>query len=166
MLLDEPVNGLDPEGIRWVRGLLRGLAAEGRTVLLSSHLMSEMALTADHLIIIGRGRLIADLSLDEFVHRHSTHIVHVRSPEATRLAALLSGEGVRIDALEPGLLEVEGLSAPQIGETAASDGIVLHALTVQQVSLEEAFMALTAGEVEYRAAGPDEAATARERMAA
>jgi ABC-2 type transport system ATP-binding protein len=164
VLLDEPINGLDPEGIRWVRGLLRGLAAEGRTVLLSSHLMSEMALTADHLVVIGRGRLIADLSLDEFVRRHSAQGVRVRSPQAAELAALVAAEGVRVDAGAPGVLEITGLSAEEVGERAAARGIVLHELTPTQESLEEAFMALTRKDVEYRTfaapvdAGPQRAA--------
>jgi ABC-2 type transport system ATP-binding protein len=164
VLLDEPINGLEPEGIRWVRGLLRGLAAEGRTVLLSSHLMSEMALTADHLVVIGRGRLIADLSLDEFVRRHSAQGVRVRSPQAAELADLVAAEGARVDAGAPGVLEIAGLSAEEVGERAAAQGIVLHELTPTQESLEEAFMALTREDVEYRTlappveAGPERAA--------
>ena len=154
LLLDEPVNGLDPEGIRWVREFLRGLAAEGRTVFLSSHLMTEMALTADHLIVIGRGRLIADLSLEEFVRRHSSQVVRVRSPQATRLAELVGAEGGRVNAVGPGLLEVEGTTAARIGELAAEEGIVLHELTAEQVSLEEAFMSLTRDDVEYGAPSP------------
>jgi ABC-2 type transport system ATP-binding protein len=158
VMLDEPVNGLDPEGIHWIRNLLRGLAAEGRTVFVSSHLMSEMALTADHLIVVGRGRLIADTSVDEFVSQASGNVVRVRSPQADDLAALLAAAGVTIVAVEPGLLEVTGLTAPQIGEAAAGSGLVLHELMPQQVSLEEAFMDLTRDDVEFRA-GTDLAAT-------
>jgi ABC-2 type transport system ATP-binding protein len=151
VMLDEPVNGLDPEGIHWIRNLLKGLAAEGRTVFVSSHLMSEMALTADHLIVVGRGRLIADTSVDEFVSRASGNVVRVRSPQADDLAGQLAATGVTIVAVEPGLLEVTGLTAPQIGEAAAGRGIVLHELMPQQVSLEEAFMDLTRDDVEFRA---------------
>jgi ABC-2 type transport system ATP-binding protein len=151
VMLDEPVNGLDPEGIHWIRNLLRGLAAEGKTVFVSSHLMSEMALTADHLIVVGRGKLIADTSVDEFVQRASGNVVRVRSPQADVLASRLATPGVTIAVVEPGLLEVTGLGAPQIGEAAAAHGIVLHELMPQQVSLEEAFMDLTRDDVEFRA---------------
>jgi ABC-2 type transport system ATP-binding protein len=154
VMLDEPVNGLDPDGIRWIRGLMKQLAGEGRTVFLSSHLMSEMALTADHLIVIGRGRLIADIGVDEFISRHSRRIVLVRSPDATELAGLLGGHDVSITALEPGLVEIEGLNAAQIGRAAAENGFVLHELTPQQASLEDAFMDLTSQEVEFHATTP------------
>lgn len=159
VMLDEPVNGLDPEGIHWVRNLLRGLAAEGRTVFVSSHLMSEMALTADHLIVVGRGRLIADTSVDEFVRRASGNVVHVRSPQADELRDLLVAPDVTVTVVEPGLLEVSGLSAPQIGETAARHGVVLHELMPQQVSLEEAFMDLTRDDVEFKAGAAPVATT-------
>ena len=152
LLLDEPANGLDPEGIHWMRNLLKGLAAEGRTVFVSSHLMSEMALTADHLIVIGRGRLIADTSVNDFVRRASQKLVRVRSPQAARLRELVLGDGVTATSIEPGLLEIGGLSAEEIGETAAAHRITLHELTPQQASLEEAFMALTNEDVEFRAA--------------
>jgi ABC-2 type transport system ATP-binding protein len=159
--LDEPVNGLDPEGIHWIRNLLKGLAAEGRTVFVSSHLMSEMALTADHLIVIGRGRLIADLSVDEFVRRASKNIVRVRSPQASLLRDLVVGPDVVVETVEPGVLEVVGLSAEQIGDAAAEHGFVLHELTPQHASLEEAFMDLTRDDVEFKtaqaAAEPEEA---------
>jgi ABC-2 type transport system ATP-binding protein len=161
VMLDEPVNGLDPVGIHWIRNLLKGLAAEGRTVFVSSHLMSEMALTADHLIVVGRGRLIADTSVDQFVRRASGNVVRVRSPQADELAGQLAAADVTIVVVEPGLLEVTGLTAPQIGEKAAGRGIVLHELMPQQVSLEEAFMDLTRDDVEFRAgadAAPAEAA--------
>ncbi len=151
LLLDEPANGLDPEGIQWIRNLLKGLAAEGRTVFVSSHLMSEMAQTADHLIVIGRGRLIADTSVDEFVRRASGSVVRVRSPQATELQELVLGAEVSVTSVEPGLLEISGLTAEQIGELAAAQGIVLHELTPLQASLEEAFMELTREDLEYRA---------------
>src|SRR5712671_7359861 len=143
VMLDEPVNGLDPDGIRWIRGLMKTLAAEGRTVFLSSHLMSEMALTADHLIVIGRGRLIADVGVDEFIRRHSKLVVVVRSPQAAKLAELVAGPDVTADAVEHGLLEIEGLTAEEIGTTAADNDIVLYELAPRQASLEEAFMVLT-----------------------
>jgi ABC-2 type transport system ATP-binding protein len=150
LLLDEPVNGLDPEGIHWIRNLLKSLAAEGRTVFVSSHLMSEMALTADHLIVIGRGKLIADASVEEVVRRASGGVVRVRSPQATRLRELVLDDHATVTSSEPGLLEISGLSAEQIGETAAAHAIVLHELSQQQASLEEAFMEMTRGDVEYR----------------
>jgi ABC-2 type transport system ATP-binding protein len=160
VLLDEPVNGLDPEGIHWVRNLLKGLAAEGKTVFVSSHLMSEMALTADHLIVIGRGKLIADMSVDDFVARASQKVVVVRSPELERLRVALTGPGVTFADAERGALEVHGLTAEQVGDTAAAAGIVLHELTPQQASLEEAFMDLTRDEVEFAATTPLEGAVA------
>jgi ABC-2 type transport system ATP-binding protein len=163
LLLDEPVNGLDPEGIHWIRSLLRGLAAEGRTVFVSSHLMSEMALTADHLIVIGRGRLIADLSVDEFVRKASKNIVRVRSPQASQLRDLVVGPDVVVETVEPGLLEIMGLSPEQIGDAAAEHGFVIHELTPQQASLEEAFMDLTRDDVEYKTA---EAASEPEELVA
>jgi ABC-2 type transport system ATP-binding protein len=149
VMLDEPVNGLDPEGIQWIRTILRGLAAEGRTVFVSSHLMSEMALTADHLIVIGRGRLIADTSVADFVAGASKNLVHVRTPQSSALAELLSGLGATVADLDDGLLEVGGLTAAEIGEAAATKSIALHELTPQQASLEEAFMDLTRDELEY-----------------
>src|SRR5437016_9426971 len=152
VMLDEPVNGLDPEGIHWIRHLLRGLAAEGRTVFVSSHLMSEMALTADHLIVVGRGRLIADTSVEAFVRQASGNIVRVRSPQAEELRRLIEGPDITVVTLEPGLLEVRGLTAVQVGEAAAVNQIVLHELTPQQASLEEAFMTLTRDDVEFKAA--------------
>jgi ABC-2 type transport system ATP-binding protein len=152
VMLDEPVNGLDPEGIRWVRNLLQGLAAEGRTVFVSSHLMSEMEETADHLVVIGRGKLIADMSVDEFVRRASKNLVLVRSPQAAELQAQLAGPGVVVTAAERGALNVEGLDAAAIGDVALAHGIALHELTPLQASLEEAFMDLTREDVEYRSA--------------
>ena len=148
LLLDEPVNGLDPEGIHWIRNLLKGLAADGRTVFVSSHLMSEMSLTADHLIVIGRGRLIADLSVDEFVRRASKKVVRVRTPEAAKLSDLLAGPEVTLRP-DAGALAVSGLTPEQIGDAAFAHGIVLHELTPMQASLEEAFMELTREDVEF-----------------
>ena len=154
LLLDEPVNGLDPEGIRWVRNLMKQLAAEGRTVFVSSHLMNEMAITADHLIVIGKGKLIADCPTHEFIERSSERSVLVRSPQADALSGLITAEGgvvsaQRADGAEAEGLRVTGLAAPRIGEIAAAGGIVLHELTPQLASLEEAFMELTADSVEY-----------------
>jgi ABC-2 type transport system ATP-binding protein len=155
LILDEPVNGLDPEGIHWIRNLLRGLAAEGRTVFVSSHLMSEMSLTADHLIVIGRGRLITDISVEEFLRQASGKVVLVRSPRAAELRELLAAPDVSITPTdERGLLEVTGLTAAQVGEVAAAAGIPLHELVPQQASLEEAFMTLTREDIEYRALAP------------
>ncbi|MFJ6213327.1 ATP-binding cassette domain-containing protein [Streptomyces sp. NPDC092296] len=153
LLLDEPVNGLDPEGIRWVRTLLTSLAAEGRTVLVSSHLMGEMALTAEHLIVIGRGRLIADTSVEEFTRRASHRTVRVRTPEAARLGGLLSAAGARVGAGErPDVIEVAGADSERIGRLAARYGLPLVELTPQPASLEEAFMELTRDAVEYQSA--------------
>ena len=152
VMLDEPVNGLDPEGIQWIRHFLKRLASEGRTVFVSSHLMSEMALTADHLIVIGRGKLIADADVQEFIRGASKNAVLVRSPQATELHAALVGDGVTVREVEPGAFEVVGLTAPQIGDLAAEQGLRLHELTPQQASLEEAFMQLTREDQEYRAA--------------
>ncbi len=151
VMLDEPVNGLDPEGIHWIRTLLKSLAAEGRTVFVSSHLMTEMSLTADHLIVIGRGKLIADTSVADFLAGASKKLVHVRSPQAATLRDVLAGLGATVADVEPGLLEVGGLLAEQIGEAAASHRIVLHELTPHQASLEEAFMDLTRDELEFAA---------------
>ena len=155
LLLDEPVNGLDPEGIHWVRTLLKELAAEGRTVFVSSHLMSEMSLTADHLIVIGRGRLIADMSVDEFIRSASGNLVRVRSPQASRLEEVLAGPRVSISAPEAGLLEIAGLTAEQVGEAAAANGVALHELTPLHASLEQAFMDLTREDLEFAHAEPE-----------
>jgi ABC-2 type transport system ATP-binding protein len=151
LILDEPVNGLDPEGILWIRNLLKSLASEGRTIFVSSHLMSEMALTAEHLIVIGRGRLIADTSVAEFIEQASTNTVRVRSPHASKLRDLLAGPDVTVSSSEAGTLEVAGLTSDQIGQTAADNGVTLFELAPQQASLEEAFMELTSDSVEYRA---------------
>jgi ABC-2 type transport system ATP-binding protein len=156
LILDEPVNGLDPEGVLWMRRLLRGLAAEGRTILLSSHLMSEMAMTADHLIVIGRGRLIADLSVEELTAQASRGHVRVRTPDAGPLAGLLAGPGVNVEAPGNGLLEVTGLESDAIGELARRHDLPLYELTPVRASLEEAFMELTRDAVEYRAVDIEE----------
>jgi ABC-2 type transport system ATP-binding protein len=149
IVLDEPINGLDPEGILWVRNLLKGLAAEGRTVFISSHLMSEMALTAHHLIVVGRGELIADVDVDEFVAMASTNVVLVRTPQATALRDLLRGPDITITSQEAGLLEVRGVTAEAIGDLAFEHQIRLHGLAVQQASLEDAFMEMTHDSVEF-----------------
>jgi ABC-2 type transport system ATP-binding protein len=157
VMLDEPVNGLDPEGIHWIRTLLKSLAAEGRTVFVSSHLMSEMSLTADHLIVIGRGKLIADTSVADFLAGASKQLVHVRTPQIDQLREILTGLGATVTDTEEGLLEISGLTAEQIGEAAAAQKIVLHELTPHQASLEEAFMDLTRGELEFAASGEEAA---------
>jgi ABC-2 type transport system ATP-binding protein len=151
VILDEPVNGLDPEGVLWIRNLLKALAAEGRTVFVSSHLMSEMALTAEHLVVIGRGRLIADVPLAEFTTCACVNSVRVRSPHSAVLCELLAGPDVSIESSERGVLEITGLSIEQIGERAAQAGICLYELSTQQPSLEDVFMELTNDSVEYRA---------------
>ncbi|GJF28037.1 ABC transporter ATP-binding protein [Kitasatospora sp. NE20-6] len=153
LLLDEPVNGLDPEGIRWIRTLLRGLAAEGRSVLVSSHLMTEMALTADHLVVIGRGRLLADLSTAEFLERHGRSRVRVRAVDPDRLAVLLRSAGLAAEPSPDGgdAWEVAGAAPEEIGALAAREGVALYELSVRQDSLEEAFMRMTTDAVEYRA---------------
>ncbi|NUP45052.1 MAG: ATP-binding cassette domain-containing protein [Streptomyces sp.] len=151
LVLDEPVNGLDPEGILWIRNLLKGLAAEGRTVLLSSHLMSEMALTAEHLVVIGRGRLMADMPVAEFV-TSAGGSVRVRTEEAARLRGLLAGPDVTVSSTERDVLDVTGLSSDRIGRIAADAAIALAELTPLQASLEEAFMEMTRDAVEYQTA--------------
>ncbi len=153
LILDEPANGLDPEGILWIRNLLTGMAAEGRTVFLSSHLMSEIALTAEHLVVVGRGRLIADTTVAEIVGKASENSgVHVRTPDASRLRELLAADGVTISSDASDTLDVIGLSSERIGRVAASAGVVLYELTPRTASLEAAFMALTGEAVEYHAA--------------
>jgi ABC-2 type transport system ATP-binding protein len=162
LVLDEPVNGLDPEGVVWIRTLMKRLAAEGRTVFVSSHLMNEMAVTADHLIVIGRGRLIADCSTEEFIGRSTEQVVVVRSPDADRLAATVHEEGGKVVSNDDGLLTVTNMEAARIGELSAAGGFVLHELTPQRGSLEEAFMELTRESVEFgAAAAPDAQGGAR-----
>ncbi len=153
LILDEPVNGLDPDGVRWIRNLLTGLAAQGRTVFLSSHLMSEMAQTADHVIVVGGGRLLRDQSMSEFIADASADVVRVRSPQAAELARLL--ERTAVVRIVPGGLEVEGISSDEIGTLAAGQAITLFELSTQGASLEEAYMALTEDSVSYRAGKTD-----------
>ena len=150
LMFDEPVNGLDAEGVRWVRQLLRSLAAEGRTVFVSSHLMSEMSQAADHLIIIGRGRLLADTPTDRFVESSARADVLVRSPRADELAALLTGRGAAVVRQDDGGLAVTGLDAPAIADLAAAHGVPVHELVPRRASLEQAYLDLTEGSVEYR----------------
>ena len=154
LLFDEPVNGLDPDGILWIRTLMRKLAAEGRTVLVSSHLMSEMALTADHLLVIGRGRLLADTPLAELIARHSAERVEVRAADPQRMAADLRAAGAEVTLEPDGRLGVAGLDSVRIGELAAARGHVLHQLHDMTASLEEAYFRLTGASVEYRAPQP------------
>jgi ABC-2 type transport system ATP-binding protein len=149
LLFDEPVNGLDPDGIRWVRNLLKGLAREGRTIFVSSHLMSEMALTADEVVIIGRGRLIAQIPVDELINQSSQRFVRVRSPEIERLRSALESDGATTVLEADGSLSVRGKDEIAIGERAGSLSLVLHELSPQSASLEEAFMELTEASVEY-----------------
>jgi ABC-2 type transport system ATP-binding protein len=151
LLFDEPVNGLDPDGIVWIRTLLRELAGEGRTVFVSSHLMSEMALTADHLLVIGRGRVLADTELAEFIARHSAERVDVRAADPRRLARDLCAAGAGVSLEPDGTLRVTGLGSVRIGELAAEGGHVLHQLHDVKASLEEAYFRLTNDSVEYRA---------------
>lgn len=154
LILDEPVNGLDPEGVLWVRTLVRHLASEGRTVLLSSHLMSEMALTADHIIVFGRGRVIADTPINEFVGQGRAATVRVSSPRADDLARLFQSPDVSVTRVDAVTLDVAGVTAESIGELAASAGIALHGIHTVTGSLEEAYLKLTADEVEYRSDAP------------
>ncbi|GAB2827026.1 ABC transporter ATP-binding protein [Streptomyces chlorus] len=151
LMFDEPVNGLDPEGIHWIRTLMKTLAAQGRTVFVSSHLMSEMALTADHLVVIGQGRLLADTSMADFIARNSRTYVRIRSPQRERLLDVLHEAGITVVENGGGTLEVDGTGAERIGELAARHQLVLHELSPQRASLEEAFMRLTAESVEYHA---------------
>jgi ABC-2 type transport system ATP-binding protein len=155
LMFDEPVNGLDPEGILWIRNLMRSLAAEGRTVLVSSHLMSEMEYTADHLLVIGRGRLIADCGMSEFIARGSGQAVLVRTPQPDLLARAVAATGAAVaDAGGDGNLEVRGLTEDQVSDLAFAQGIRLYHLAATRVSLEHAFMELTADSVEYHAELP------------
>jgi ABC-2 type transport system ATP-binding protein len=150
LLFDEPINGLDPEGIRWVRNLLKSLAAEGRTVFVSSHLMSEMALTADHLVVIGRGAMIAEMPVAAFIAQSSQHFVRVRGPKLASLIPVLQGAGAAVTTDDDGAVSVVGLEASVIGDLAGANQLVLHELSPQSASLEEAFMELTHDSVEYR----------------
>ena len=152
LLFDEPINGLDPEGIRWFRQVVRRLAAEGRTVLLSSHLIGEMALTADWLVVIGRGRLIAELSMDELSAR-APRSVRVRTPDPGRLVSVLASSGLVADAQDDDSLSIIGADTDAVAEAAAAEGIVLHELTPEHPSLEDVFLALTHDSIDYRADG-------------
>jgi ABC-2 type transport system ATP-binding protein len=154
LMFDEPVNGLDPEGILWIRNVMKALAAEGRTVFVSSHLMSEMEHTADHLIVIGRGKLIADCTMREFIAGSSGASVRVRTPSADQFVRAVTAKGGTAGAGENGSIEVRGMTIEQLGDLAFSEGIRLHELTTVRASLEEAFMELTASSVEYRADVP------------
>src|SRR5690242_4173733 len=154
LMFDEPVNGLDPEGILWIRNLMKALAAEGRTVFVSSHLMSEMENTADHLIVIGRGKLIADCTMKDFIARSSGTAVRVRTPSADQLVRAVSAKGATASTEDDGAIEVRGMSIEQIGDLAFGEGVRLHELATVRASLEEAFMELTADSVEYRADVP------------
>jgi ABC-2 type transport system ATP-binding protein len=150
LILDEPVNGLDPEGVLWVRQFARHLASQGRTVFLSSHLMSEMAQTADHIIVLGRGRILADAPVDQILAGATRNAVRVRTPQVEDLARSIVSADVTVTGVEADLIEVTGLTAAQVGEAAARGGIVLHELTPLSASLEEAYLELTHDEVEYR----------------
>ncbi len=150
LILDEPVNGLDPEGVKWVRTMVRHLAAEGRTVFISSHLMSEMSQTADHLLVIGRGRIIAAGPIDEVVASARQATVRVVTPRSRELADLLTERGATVTTVAPGQLEVAQLTSVEIGDLAAARGLPLHELTPQSASLEDAYLSLTRDEVEYR----------------
>jgi ABC-2 type transport system ATP-binding protein len=150
IVLDEPVNGLDPEGVLWVRNLLKGLAEEGRTVFVSSHLMSEMALTATRLVVVGRGRLIADTTVEDLVESAGSDAVTVRTPQATQLRELLLGPDITVTSEQAGVLHVKGMSAEQIGTTAWKAGFPIYELTTTHASLEEAFMRLTENSVDFR----------------
>jgi ABC-2 type transport system ATP-binding protein len=160
LLLDEPVNGLDPEGILWIRNLLKALAAEGRTVFVSSHLMSEMAVTASELIVVGRGRLIASGSVEEFIHRTSSGAVVVRTKETDRLAQLLGGPGRHVELVRAETLQVSGMDSEAVGLVAAREGIPLIELTPVQATLEEAFMEITRDSVEFHGGGERSASAA------
>jgi ABC-2 type transport system ATP-binding protein len=154
LMFDEPVNGLDPEGILWIRTLMKRLASEGRTVFVSSHLMSEMENTADHLIVIGRGRLIADCTVSEFIERNSVQAVRVRTPQTDTLVAAVRRAGASVASAAGDAIVIQGLPADRIGDLAFENGVRLHELTSAQASLEEAFMELTAASVEFRAGRP------------
>jgi ABC-2 type transport system ATP-binding protein len=149
LILDEPTNGLDPDGIRWIRNLLRSMAAEGRTVFLSSHLMSEMAQTADHVIVIGQGRVLRDEPIDQFIAEGSAKVVKVRSPKLEQLMAILQANGARVHFSAEGTIEVDDMISDEIGKLAFDHGIALFELATQEASLEEAYMAITEGAREY-----------------
>ncbi|MFD6389779.1 ABC transporter ATP-binding protein [Nocardia sp. NPDC055029] len=156
LLFDEPVNGLDPEGILWIRRFMQRLAAEGRTVLVSSHLLSEMAQTAEHLIVIGRGQLIADTTTKDFIDRASEQSVRVRSPQLDQLRSLLTSHGMTVREEGDAALIVAGVTSDEVGKVAGTNNVTLYELAPQQASLEEAFMRMTGGAVEYHGAGFDQ----------
>jgi ABC-2 type transport system ATP-binding protein len=162
LMFDEPVNGLDPEGIIWIRQFMQTLAARGRTVFVSSHLMSEMSITAQHLIVIGRGRLLADMSTADFIAENSEARTRVRSPQGEQLAAVLGRHGGRVTRID-GFLEVEGMSTDQVGDIAGDQGLTVHELFTQRSSLEEAFMEMTRDSVEYHAQAPASGGRLEER---
>ncbi|MFI6082392.1 ATP-binding cassette domain-containing protein [Streptomyces sp. NPDC051217] len=151
LMFDEPVNGLDPEGIHWIRNLMKALAGQGRTIFVSSHLMSEMALTAEHLIVIGQGKLLANTSMADFIHENSRSFVRLRSPQREQMLDALSEGGFTVVEADDGTLEIDGSSSEEIGELAARHSVVLHELSSQRASLEDAFMQMTAESVEYHA---------------
>jgi ABC-2 type transport system ATP-binding protein len=155
-MFDEPVNGLDPEGILWIRNLMKALAAEGRTVFVSSHLMSEMENTADHLLVIGRGRLISDCTVAEFIAANSRQSVRVRTPQPAALATVVTTAGGMVREDGDGLMIVQGLDVSQVGDLAFENSVRLHELAPAQASLEQAFMELTASSVQFHAGVPDE----------
>jgi ABC-2 type transport system ATP-binding protein len=152
LLFDEPVNGLDPEGVRWIRTLVKSLAAEGRTVLLSSHLMSEMAITADRLIIIGRGRLLAETTVDDLLASSNGDFVRVRSPQSAALARLLKARGATVERQPDKVLHVKGITSKVVGQIATANGVTLSELSARQPTLEETYMELTRDAVDYRTA--------------
>ena len=156
LMFDEPVNGLDPEGILWIRNLMKALAAEGRTIFVSSHLMSEMEHTADHLLVIGRGRLIADCTVAEFIAANSRQSVRVRTPQPAALAGVVAAAGGLVREDGDGLMTVQGLDVSQVGDLAFENAVRLHELAPAQASLEQAFMELTASSVQFHAGMPDE----------
>ena len=162
LMFDEPVNGLDTDGIRWVRGLLRGLASQGRAVFVSSHLMSEMALTADHVVVIGKGRLIAEMPIDEFTAQNSNAYIRVRSPNIAQLRSALEGAGATVTVGDDGSLSVRGITQERIGELAWRTGIMLHELSTQSASLEEAFVESTEGHLEFSGGRSSTAESPRE----
>jgi ABC-2 type transport system ATP-binding protein len=155
-MFDEPVNGLDPEGILWIRNLMKALAAEGRTVFVSSHLMSEMENTADHLLVIGRGKLIADCTVDEFISAHSQHRIRVRTPQPDLLAKLVAAVGGTVREDGDGAMVVTGLEQAEIGDLAYENAVRLHELAPVHASLEQAFMELTASSVQFHAGVPEQ----------
>jgi ABC-2 type transport system ATP-binding protein len=156
LMFDEPVNGLDPEGILWIRNLMKTLAAEGRTIFVSSHLMSEMENTADHLLVIGRGRLISDCTVAEFIAANSRQSVRVRTPQPAALAAVVTTAGGTVREDGDGLVIVQGLDVAAVGDLAFENGVRLHELAPAQASLEQAFMELTASSVQFHAGAPGE----------